>query len=59
MQSAELLFCRLLAAPGDLIRRPPEGNGIVGFLGAIGTSHDDAMNNATALASQVEVTLAR
>ncbi len=58
-QSAELLFCRLLAAPGDLIRRPPEGNGIVGFLGAIGTSHDDAMNNATALASQVEVTLAR
>jgi hypothetical protein len=57
-QSAELLFCRLVAAAGDLIKRPPEGNGILGFLGAIGTSHADAMNAATRLAGQVSVTLA-
>lgn len=58
-QSADLLFCRLIAAQGDLIKRPPEGNGIVGFLGATGTSHDDAMSTATRLASKISVTLAR
>lgn len=58
-QSAGLLFCRLIAARGDRIRRPPEGNGIVGFLGATGSSHEDAMSTATRLASKITVTLAR
>jgi biotin carboxylase len=58
-QSADLLFCRLIAAPGDRIERPPAGNGIVGFLGAIGTSHEDAMSTATRLAGQISVALAR
>jgi biotin carboxylase len=57
-QAATLLFCRLYAAPGDQIKRPPEGNGILGFLGATGTSPEDAMNTATRLASQISVTLA-
>jgi hypothetical protein len=56
-QSADLLFCRLAAAPGDVIKRPPEGNGIVGFLGATGSSSEDAMKNATRLAEQIVVTL--
>jgi biotin carboxylase len=56
-QAPELLFCRLIAAPGDLIRRPPEGNGILGFLGATGTSHDDAMNTASRLAGMISVRL--
>jgi biotin carboxylase len=56
-QSADLLFCRLIAAPGDAIKRPPEGNGIVGFLGATGTSHAGAMDTATRLADQISVTL--
>lgn len=58
-QSADLLFCRLIAARGDRIKRPPEGNGIVGFLGATGSSHEDAMSTATRLAGQISVTLAR
>jgi biotin carboxylase len=58
-QSADLLFCRLIAATGDLMKRPPEGNSIVGFLGAIGTSHEDAMSNAARLAGKISVTLAR
>jgi len=53
--SADLLFCRLVAAPGDRIARPPEGNGIVGFLGATGASRDEAMDNAVRLAGQISV----
>jgi biotin carboxylase len=56
-QSADLLFCRIIAAPGDVIRRPPEGNGILGFIGATGASHGEAMAAATRLAGQISVTL--
>jgi biotin carboxylase len=56
-RSADLLFFRLIATPGDLIKRPPEGNGILGFLGATGTSREGAMANATRLAGQISVTL--
>jgi hypothetical protein len=57
-EAAELLFCRLVVAPGDVIRRPPDGNGILGFIGAMGSSHQDAMSNATRLAGKISVTLA-
>ena len=53
----ELLFCRLAAAPGDVIRRPPEGNGIVGFLGATGRDAAGAMRAASRLAAGVAVTM--
>lgn len=56
-QSPELLFCRLMAAPGDRMLRPPEGNGIIGFLGATGASREDAMSNVIVLASQIQVRL--
>lgn len=55
--SPELLFCRLAAEPGDVIKRPPDGNGILGFIGATGASHDDAMSAATRLAELISVTL--
>jgi biotin carboxylase len=52
-----LFFLKVTARPGDVIRRPPEGNSILGFLGATGTSFDDAMRTATDLAGRIDVHL--
>jgi len=58
LRSAEnLLFLKLTARPGDVIRRPPDGNSIVGFLGVTGDSFDAAMRTAAALADRIELTL--
>ncbi len=56
--SPDLLFCRLAAEPGDVIRRPDDGNAIVGFIGATGASHEVAMNSAARLAGLIDVTVA-
>ena len=53
----DLLFCRMVAAPGDVIKRPPDGNGILGFLGATGATRDRAMNAADRLAGLISVTM--
>ncbi len=53
-----LYYLKIFAKPGDLIRRPPDGNNIFGGLGALGTSFDDAMRTATDLAGKIEVQLA-
>jgi biotin carboxylase len=53
----QLFFLKLIAGPGDVIRRPPHGNNILGGIGALGTSFDDAMQTATDLAGKIEVTL--
>ncbi|WP_327365960.1 ATP-grasp domain-containing protein [Streptomyces sp. NBC_01217] len=53
--SSRLFFFKVTASPGDIIKRPPEGNSILGFLGATGTSFEDAMSTATELASQIRV----
>jgi len=55
--SPDLLFCRLAAGPGDVISRPADGSGIFGFIGATGTSHEDAMATAGRLAELITVTL--
>jgi biotin carboxylase len=55
----QLFFVKIMAKPGDVIRRPPEGNNILGGIGAVGTSFDDAMRTATDLAGKIEVRLAR
>jgi len=52
-----LFYLKIMAQPGDVIRRPPEGNNILGGLGAVGTSLDDAMRTATDLAGKIEVRL--
>ena len=57
-QDPRLVFVKITARPGDLIRRPPDGNNILGFLGATGSSFDDAMSTATELAGRIDVTLA-
>lgn len=53
--SDRLFLLKLTARPGDLIRRPPDGNTILGFIGAIGSSFDDAMGVATGLADRIEI----
>lgn len=53
--SDRVLFCKIVARPGDVIRRPPDGNNVIGFLGVTGTSFDEAMTTATDLASRIEV----
>ncbi|MDT4986064.1 MAG: hypothetical protein QOI74_158 [Micromonosporaceae bacterium] len=50
-----LLHIKLMAKPGDVIRRPPHGNDVLGGLGAIGTSLDDAMRVANELAGGIEI----
>ena len=55
--SDRLFFFKITARPGDVIRRPPAGNSILGFLGATGTSFDDAMRTATDLAGRIDVEL--
>lgn len=52
----DLLFCRIVAAPGDVLKRPPDGNGILGFLGATGPTRVAAMIAAERLAGLISVT---
>ena len=56
--SDRLFFFKITARPGDLIRRPPDGNSILGFLGATGESLESAMRTATRLAGSIDVRLA-
>ncbi|MGW5053454.1 ATP-grasp domain-containing protein [Actinokineospora sp. NPDC004072] len=52
-----LFYLKISARPGDLIRRPPHGNSILGGIGATGTSLADAMRAATDLAGRIRVHL--
>ncbi|HET9897651.1 MAG TPA: ATP-grasp domain-containing protein [Streptosporangiaceae bacterium] len=56
-ESPDLLFCRVIAEPGDVIKRPPEGNGVLGFLGATGPTRASAMKAADRLAALISVTI--
>ena len=56
-ESDRVFFFKVTAKPGDVIRRPPNGNNILGFLCTTGTSFEDAMRTATKLAGQIEVRL--
>jgi biotin carboxylase len=57
-EAEALYYITITAKPGDVIRRPPDGNQTIGGLGALGTSFDDAMRIATDLAGKIEVRLA-
>jgi biotin carboxylase len=50
-------YLAIFAKPGDVIRRPPEGNSIYGGLGARGSSFDSAMQAAADMAGKIEVKL--
>ncbi|MGD0608788.1 MAG: ATP-grasp domain-containing protein, partial [Streptosporangiaceae bacterium] len=56
--SDRVFFLKITAKPGDVIRRPPDGNNILGFLCTTGTSFDDAMQAAGQLAAQIDVRMA-
>jgi biotin carboxylase len=56
-QSDRVFFLKITAKPGDLIKRPPYGNNILGFLCTTGTSFDDAMQVARELAAQIDVAM--
>ena len=53
--SDRVFFFKITAKPGDLIRRPPQGNNILGFLCTTGKSFDDAIQAARELAEQIDV----
>ncbi len=53
--SDRIFFLKVTAKPGDVIRRPPHGNNILGFLCTTGSSRDDALNTAHELAGQIDV----
>lgn len=53
--SPAVFLLKITARPGDLVRRPPDGNTIVGFLGTTGASLQDAFTTMTDLASMIRV----
>jgi biotin carboxylase len=57
-ESDRVFFFKITAKPGDVVRRPPYGNNILGFLCTTGTSFQDAMQAASELAGRIEVRLA-
>jgi biotin carboxylase len=56
--SDRVFFLKITARPGDTIRRPPDGNNILGFLCTLGRSFSDAMAAASELAAQIDVRMA-
>jgi biotin carboxylase len=53
--SDRVFFLKVTAKPGDVIRRPPHGNNILGFLCTTGSSLDDALGAAQDLAGRIDV----
>lgn len=55
--SPRVFFLKITAKPGDVIKRPPFGNNILGFLCTTGTSFADAMRASSELAELIDVQL--
>jgi biotin carboxylase len=55
--SDRVFFLKITAKQGDIIRRPPDGNSILGYLCTTGTSFEDAMQAARDLAGRINVRL--
>jgi biotin carboxylase len=56
LESDKVFLLKITARPGDLIKRPPNGNTILGFLGTTGTSKEDALATMNAFAERISVT---
>jgi len=55
-ESDRVFLLKIVARPGDLIKRPPNGNTIIGFLGTTGRSMDDAVDTMNDFASRIKYT---
>ena len=55
-ESNKVFLLKITARPGDLVRRPPNGNTILGFLGTTGASMADAVATMNDFASRIKVT---
>jgi biotin carboxylase len=55
-ESDRVFLLKITARPGDLIRRPPNGNTILGFLGTTGISQEDAFQKMNEFAAKIKVT---
>ncbi|GAA1349058.1 ATP-grasp domain-containing protein [Saccharothrix algeriensis] len=53
--SDRVFLLKITARPGDVIRRPPDGNTILGFLGTTGESEQDARELLDDYASRIRV----
>jgi biotin carboxylase len=56
-ESDRVFLLKITARPGDTILRPPDGNTIFGFLGATGSSLEDAFGELNRLAAKISVAL--
>ncbi|TCC24404.1 ATP-grasp domain-containing protein [Kribbella sindirgiensis] len=56
-ESDRVFFLKITAQPGDVIRRPPDGNNILGFLCTSGATFDEAIRTAYEFAAQIDVQL--
>lgn len=57
-ESEKTFFLKIVARPGDVIKRPPHGNTILGFLGTTGTSTKEAFDTMIRYANLVKVDFA-
>ncbi|MFF8277413.1 ATP-grasp domain-containing protein [Streptomyces lateritius] len=57
-ESDKVFLLKITARPGDVIRRPPHGNTILGFLGTTGASQEEAFRTMNDFASKIRVTFA-
>jgi biotin carboxylase len=57
LMDPDVFNLRILATPGAVLRRPPNGNDILGFVGTSGSSIDGAVAAAQGVAAKVQVTL--
>jgi ATP-grasp domain/L-amino acid ligase C-terminal domain 2/ATP-grasp N-terminal domain len=56
--SDRVFFLKITAKPGDVVRRPPDGNNILGFLCTSGSTFDEAISTAYDFAGRIDVRLA-
>ncbi|HEX6498916.1 MAG TPA: ATP-grasp domain-containing protein [Micromonosporaceae bacterium] len=57
-ESDRTFLLKITARPGDVVKRPPHGNTILGFLGTTGTSKDDAFDTMMRYADLITVDFA-
>lgn len=52
-EAEEVFYLKIVARPGDVIRRPPDGNNVLGGIGTTGASLEEALKTAEYLAGKI------